>query len=202
MSDLKGNNNLARARQDDLAIQELPDEVLVYDLRKHKAHCLNQTAAFVWNHCDGNKTVNEIAVLMAEEWGKPVTEEVIWLALKQLSKADLLQEAVVPNGDGMRVSRRSVLKTLGAAAAMTPLVISVIAPTASAGASVPLVCQTCIKKNGDALACPTDCLNVVGQCFDNAGCGQGQAIGCQTCGVCQGSHGAADTVSWVAPGGC
>ncbi len=29
------------SRRDELVVRELPDEVLVYDLRQHKAHCLN-----------------------------------------------------------------------------------------------------------------------------------------------------------------
>ena len=53
MNNSANNQQTALARHDELVVQELPDEVLVYDLRKHKAHCLNQTAAFVWNHCNG-----------------------------------------------------------------------------------------------------------------------------------------------------
>ena len=41
------------ARQEGLVIQEMPDEVLVFDLKTNKAHCLNETAAFVWKACDG-----------------------------------------------------------------------------------------------------------------------------------------------------
>jgi hypothetical protein len=41
------------ARKDGLVIQDLPEEILVYDLNTNKAHCLNQTAAYVWQACDG-----------------------------------------------------------------------------------------------------------------------------------------------------
>lgn len=43
------NNSQQRplARSEGLVIQEMPDEVLVYDLETNKAHCLNETAAFV-----------------------------------------------------------------------------------------------------------------------------------------------------------
>ena len=34
------------ARSNGLVVQEMPDEVLVYDLDSNKAHCLNETAAF------------------------------------------------------------------------------------------------------------------------------------------------------------
>lgn len=42
------------ARQSGLVVQEMPDEVLVYDMDTNKAHCLNQSAAFIWKSCDGS----------------------------------------------------------------------------------------------------------------------------------------------------
>ena len=33
----------------------------VYDVDGQKAHCLNRTAAFVWQRCDGTRTVAQIA---------------------------------------------------------------------------------------------------------------------------------------------
>jgi hypothetical protein len=194
--------NAALARREDLVVQELPEEVLVYDLREHKAHCLNRSAAFVWNQCDGNTSTSAIAQRMAQEWGEAVHEDLVWLALKQLAKAELLQKAASRPGGDIRVSRRAAMRRLGVGTTVAlPFVTSIIAPTALAGASVviPPVCQSCIKKIGDALACPTICLDVVGRCFDNSGCGQGGSLVCQTCAACAGNHGAADTVSWVAP---
>ena len=44
---------LPRMREQGLITDELPDEILVYDLDRHKAHCLNRTAALVWRQCDG-----------------------------------------------------------------------------------------------------------------------------------------------------
>ncbi len=38
----------------DLVMKEMPDEVLLYDLKQHKAHCLNQAAALVWRYCQKN----------------------------------------------------------------------------------------------------------------------------------------------------
>lgn len=203
MSNSANNHQAVLARHDELVVQELPDEVLVYDLRKHKAHCLNPTAAFVWKHCDGQKTTAEMARLMEKEWGKPVSEDVIWMALKQLSKADLLKQEIVRPAGVADVSRRAAVRKLGLATALAlPLITSIVSPAAAALASIPAVCQSCVKKVQSALACPQDCLTVEGRCYDNSGCGGGGASNCQTCGACQGAHGAADTVSWEAPGGC
>ena len=56
------------------SLQEMPDEVLVFDLETNKAHCLNQTAAFVWKACDGVNSVAEIAKLFGNKLGIPVKE--------------------------------------------------------------------------------------------------------------------------------
>ena len=40
---------LPKARQEQLTVRELPDETVVYDLARHKAHCLNPTAALIWS---------------------------------------------------------------------------------------------------------------------------------------------------------
>ena len=128
------NSQTALARQGDLVVQEMPDEVLVYDLKQHKAHCLNKTAAFVWQHCDGQTTVTEMANLLKLEVGAPIDEEVIWYALDNLSKADLLEAKLTPPvKDGM--SRRRMIRRMGALIAI-PAVVSLVAPTAASAASV------------------------------------------------------------------
>ena len=53
-----------RAKAEGLIVQELPDEVLVYDTARDEAHCLNETVAAVWKHCDGKTTVAEIQRLI------------------------------------------------------------------------------------------------------------------------------------------
>ena len=182
----KENGDMALARKTELIVKELTDEVLVYDLSDHKAHCLNQTAAFVWKNCDGQTSASEIAALMEKEWQKPVAEETVWLALKQLSRAKLLEKPLTGSDESMRASRRAVLRKLGAAAALTPMVISLVAPTASAGASIPPVCLTCSSFAGGRV-CPEICNDVPGCCFNNASCntGQGGFLGTATCLNCQ-----------------
>ena len=49
--------SVPRARKEGLVVQDMPDELLVYDVDRHKAHCLNQTAALVWKRCDGKTSV-------------------------------------------------------------------------------------------------------------------------------------------------
>jgi len=120
------------ARQAGLVIREVTDEVLVYDLERDKAHCLNRAAALVWKHCDGRTAVPQIAERLRGELQAPVDEQVVWLALDQLGRKHLLQERPARPGTTARLSRREVVRTLGLAAAIAlPLVTSIIAPTAA-----------------------------------------------------------------------
>lgn len=127
-----------RAREDRLVVQELPDEMLVYDLSRHKAHCLNRTAALIWRHCDGQTTVAEMATLLQREVKFPVDEAVVWLAVDRLGKAHLLRERVIPPAGAPGLSRREVMRKLalvGGLSILLPVVSSIVAPTAAQAAS-------------------------------------------------------------------
>ena len=130
-------NHLPKKRKQALVIKELPDEVLVYDLDRDKAHCLNRAAAFVWNNCDGRKSVSEIARLLREELQTSVDEKVVWLALDQLEKFNLLQDRTAKPANVNGLSRRQMVRSLGLAAAVAlPLITSIVAPTPVQAASL------------------------------------------------------------------
>ena len=138
---------MPRARQDELVVEELQDETLVYDLERHKARCLNRTAALVWRHCDGQTSVAEMAALLEEQLAVPKDEAVVWLALDRLSRADLLTEPVTLPADKAQYSRREVLRTLRRVAGISlllPVIESIVAPLAAAqGSCVTLTqCQS------------------------------------------------------------
>ena len=124
-----------RARKEGLVIEGLPDEVLVYDLKRDKAHCLNPMAALVWRHCDGETSVAEMVRLLQAELKTPVDEELVWFALDQLEKSFLLQERQTRRLRG-RLSRRELVRRLGLTAGVTlPLITSILAPTVVEAAS-------------------------------------------------------------------
>lgn len=133
-----------RARRDDLIIQELPGETLVYDTKSHKAHCLNTTSARIWDRCNGARTVTEISQFVTKQSGEPVDESVVWLALKQLEKSDLMHTAMVPPASTGTLTRREVMKRIGISAAALPVITSILAPTTAAAASC---------AGGDELCC-------------------------------------------------
>lgn len=124
------------ARRERLVVQELSDEVLVYDRTRNKAHCLNRTAALVWSHCDGKSSVAEMARAIAEETNARVDEDLIWLGVEELSKRGLLQERAVMPEHKTGLSRREVIRRIGLAAAVAlPVVTSIVAPTAAQAAN-------------------------------------------------------------------
>ncbi len=126
---------MPRARRDELVVEELPDETLVYDLKRHKAHCLNRTSALAWRRCDGRTTVAEVAALLERELKIPADEAVVWMALDRLGRAHLLKEQVTLPADRAQYSRREVLRTLRRVAGISlllPVIESIVAPHAAA----------------------------------------------------------------------
>ena len=120
------------ARQRGLATQELREEVLVYDLERDKAFCLNRTAALVWKHCDGRTPPAEMKKLLAKDLGAPVEEKVIWYALDQLGRYRLLEERIALPAGLAGMTRRQQLRTLARVAVAVPLVTVVQAPSPAA----------------------------------------------------------------------
>jgi hypothetical protein len=145
-----------------LVIQELPDEVLIYDRERDKAHCLNQTAALVWKYCDGKTTVANIARKLALKLDSAaIDEKVIWYALDQLSKDHLLEENLAPPAMLAGMSRRQMVRTLGLTAIVAvPLVTSIMAPT-------PAQAATCFASGA--------------ACTSSGQCCSGSCLGTNTC---------------------
>jgi hypothetical protein len=132
-----------QAREAGLVIEELDDELLVYDLEHHKAHCLNRTAALVWKHCDGKTAADGIASRLRQETKTPIDDEVVWVALRRLGKANLLCERVAPPQESaFQSSRRDLLKKIALVGGLS--VATIVAPTA-AEAALSLFCQTAVS---------------------------------------------------------
>ncbi len=137
------------ARHNGLVVQEMPDEVLVYDMDTNKAHCLNQSAAFVWKSCDGNNTVGDIVRQFEANGNGKVTEDFVWLAIDQLNENGLMDSKIAPRFEGQ--SRRQVLKTIGLASMVAlPVIASLVAPQKALG-SVSCTCTATCPPTG----CPT-----------------------------------------------
>src|SRR5256885_1896315 len=129
-------NSLPHAREEELIIRDMTNEILIYDLRRHRAFCLNQTAALIWQCCDGKTPVSRVRTRLERELRRPVDEELIWMALERFDQTHLLRERLDRSDDFLRFTRRDLMKKIGKAAVVAvPLVTSIIAPTAAQAAT-------------------------------------------------------------------
>lgn len=170
-----------------VVVQELKDELLVYKLDTHRAYALNQTAAVVWQNCDGIKAVADIAADIKQATGREVSEDMVVWTLEKLGDEGLLDLSDWPGRSENRMQRREMLKRAGAATMIAlPVITSLMAPRPThAQSTIPIECATCLTKQHEADLCPTVCdATVLGDCHDNSGCGQGQIITQETCQEC------------------
>ena len=145
---------LPQARGEGIVVRELAGEVLVYDLDRHKAHCLSPTAALIWKQCDGESTVPQIARLLRDDFKIAADEEVVWVAVRRLDKAALLRERVAaPARSAHSSSRRELLQKVALLGGLS--VLSILAPTAAEAATCnPVSCKHVFNKG----------------CFENGRC--------------------------------
>ena len=128
---------MPQARRSGLIIQEVDGEVLIYDQVSNKAHCLNPTAAKVWKYCDGETTLTDACSALSRDLETPINEKLIWYAVDQFAKDQLLEKETIPPAFVIAgMNRRQMVRTLGLAAVVAvPLVTSIIAPTPAQAAS-------------------------------------------------------------------
>lgn len=159
-----------QARKEELVIQEVGGETLVYDLKTNKAICLNQTSALVWQNCDGKKDVLEISKDMETQLGSKVSEDFVWFAVNQLEKENLLveKEDKFYKFDGL--SRREVIKKIGLASVIAlPLISTIVTPTAANAASMVASGGACSLSSQCASGCCQLTGNGANTCKTNNG---------------------------------
>lgn len=123
-------------KRDQLIVEELGTELMIYDQQRNQAFCLNQKAAFVWQHCDGQMTVAAIAAKMEETLGEPIDEKVVEFALQSLAQDGLLEPATIPTLIPAGMTRREIMQKIGVRTAVAlPLVTALLVATPKAHAS-------------------------------------------------------------------
>jgi len=150
-----------RARQQDLIIKHLDDETLVYDLRTDRAHCLNSTAALVWKHCDGRRSVRELGELLSRDLSSAAGLEMARLAVFELAKKRLLVEVDGALRTAPPVSRRTLVRSLGVTLGSLPLIYSILSPTPAEAATCLSSGQPCATS---AECCSGLCNTATGTC--------------------------------------
>jgi hypothetical protein len=127
------------ARRTGLVVRDLANEVIVYDLERHQAHCLNLTAASVFRGADGTRSLDDLGSLLGDGFDRAEREAAVRMALDQLASAQLLDPGSLLEPAG-GLSRRSALRRAGLGVALLlPAVASVVAPTPAEAAA------TCIE---------------------------------------------------------
>jgi len=121
------------ARKDDLVVEALESEIVVYDKKSHRARCLDPTLAFVWQNCDGKTGIEELAQRVARQFALPADAAIVLFALEELEKAELLQQRPGNASTPVAPSRRELARRLAfagaSAAALLPVLTSIVAPT-------------------------------------------------------------------------
>lgn len=180
---------LPKARTEHIVVQDINNEVLVYDLKSNEAFCLNETSADIYRACNGEKTFAEL------EKSHKFQPELIHFALKQLYEKNLLE-----GEDGnyfAGLSRREILRRVGFATMIAlPVISSLAAPSAATAASNACVgagtfapgqpnffgCIGICTGTGTDGCTPATC-NCNGSTGSNAAC----CSGISTTGVCDGN---------------
>lgn len=167
---------LPRARHDGVITEELGDELLVYVTETDAALRLNRTAAIVWRHCDGARDAVALVEVLRGEVGDVADEDLVAVAIDDLTQAGLLHDASPRAAQDRRVSRRRFIRrvgTVGAAALALPVVSSVVAPEPAAAQTGSCTCTCGACATCAACSC-TSCTSC--------------ACGCATCGACSCSN--------------
>jgi hypothetical protein len=127
---------MAARRVEGLQFERVADEILVVKPGTLEAHALNQSAAAVFDLCDGKASKSDMAAAIQRRTGLPADEEIVDLALAELVDAGV----IVLDGpeSPSTISRRSLVRRLSLSAAavmMLPVVETILMPPAAAQAS-------------------------------------------------------------------
>lgn len=180
--------NMPLSRKANIVIQEFENEVLIYDLKINKAFCLNETSHLVWQLCNGINSIADINRKLRKKLNINYSEELIWLALDQLKKNNLLENSSEIEINFGGLSRREAIRKVGLSSVIAlPIIAAIVAPTAIHAQScggllapgamqsfnditggVSCNCQSCMP------TCPACCVTVFTNCDPK--CCSGMAV--------------------------
>ena len=156
---------LPLAKSSDIVVQELGNELLVYDLVTNKAYRLNETSMIIFNACDGKTSFDELNTRYK------FTADLVYLTLDQLKDEGLVNNYQSKfNG----VSRREVIRKVGLTTMLAlPVISGLVAPTSAAASS--LTDSVCATPGGTVCGTPDDCTvycqtNFVSSCTCTVNC--------------------------------
>jgi hypothetical protein len=121
---------LPKTRTAGIVNQHLAGETLIYDTTTNEAFCLNETAALVYQACDGKTTFDEF------KRRSKLPDDLIYLALDNLHAKNLLDDQTNYESPHLGISRREAVRRAGLASmAALPVISVLLAPTSAHAAS-------------------------------------------------------------------
>jgi hypothetical protein len=114
-------------------------ERVIYDTGNKKVHHLNPTMTWVWDHCDGSRTIDELIAALQRDTGCDDARALITSGLKQLAEANLVEPGSVDR-TALEVQQSTVSRRAAVIAGISmagPIMTSILAPTPAAAKSHP-----------------------------------------------------------------
>lgn len=128
---------LPRTRNSEIVQQDLGKELLIYDSIVHKAYALNETSKIVYRACSEQKSFEDL------KRKHKFSDEIIFLALDDLQKNNLLDEKTVYRSPFAGMSRRDAIRKAGLASLVAlPVISALVAPTSTHAASSTCDCPS------------------------------------------------------------
>jgi hypothetical protein len=123
-----------RYKQTPVISRIIGHELILYRNQTHTAHCLNEVAREIWLSCEQESSLAQVVGQVRTRW-PGIEEDSVAEALRNLVSAGLVEEiSVLTNVSN---SRRQAVRKLITAAAMLPVITSILVPTANAAQSPP-----------------------------------------------------------------
>lgn len=116
-------NILPTARKSNLVVQDADKELLIYDVDRHKAFCLNETLRLILEQCDGKTTFEQASANIKKVLRTDLDNQIFWMALGQLKRNHLLDE-LEPIPEIPKVSRRDLVMSTMALGISLPAVFA------------------------------------------------------------------------------
>lgn len=127
--DLEPATVIPAARTEGLLCQQVGEDLVLYDTKRHRAISLDAAAASIWKACDGIRNVEQISQ------ANSLALNAVWSALLQLDRDELFVTSIFAHRE-VKWTRREMIRRLAIAAAVsTPVVAAITVPKAAEAGS-------------------------------------------------------------------
>lgn len=148
---------LPNIRSTGIVVQTIGKEVLIYDLKTHRAFNLNETASAIYQACDGKTSFEELRAK------SNLTDDIIYLALDDFRRRNLVEKTADYHSPFGGITRREAIRRVGLATMIAlPLISSLVAPTAAQAQSI--LAAVCTTPGGDTCNTTADCVANTAYC--------------------------------------